>query len=159
MDVFDELYEYSKMLFDIGRYQEFLNMVKVLETPVKHANLINLQRKLISLKLEYYKLMQEREKYLMEAGIYYELSSIMEKETSYMISAMLNVRQTLDAETKMRIEAEQEKQILMQKSKTDALTGLYNRCLLYTSTVCKERLISPLIHRKGKRERSLYARE
>lgn len=41
----------------------------------------------------------------MEAGIYYELSSIMEKETSYMISAMLNVRQTLDAETKMRIEA------------------------------------------------------
>lgn len=44
MDVFDELYEYSKMLFDIGRYQEFLNMVKVLETPVKHANLINLQR-------------------------------------------------------------------------------------------------------------------
>ena len=73
MDVFDELYEYSKMLFDIGRYQEFLNMVKVLETPVKHANLINLQRKLISLKLEYYKLMQEREKYLMEAGIYYQL--------------------------------------------------------------------------------------
>ena len=151
MDVFDELYEYSKMLFDIGRYQEFLNMVKVLETPVKHANLINLQRKLISLKLEYYKLMQEREKYLMEAGIYYELSSIMEKETSYMISAMLNVRQTLDAETKRRIEAEQEKQILMQKSKTDALTGLYNR--LHLNTYTREALL------RAKEQKSCFAVE
>lgn len=76
---------------------------------------------------------------MMEAGIYYEISNIMEKETSYMISAMLNVRQTLDVETKMRIEAEQEKQILMQKSKTDALTGLYNR--LHLNTYIREALL------------------
>lgn len=132
MDVFDELYEYSKMLFDIRRYEEFQNMVELLEAPVKKANLINLQKKLISLKLEYYKVMQEHENYLQAAGVYYELSEIMEKETSYMISAMLNLRQTLDTETKMRIEAERENDVLMEKSMTDALTGLWNRLHLNT---------------------------
>ena len=51
----------------------------------------------------------------------------------------------------MRIEAEQEKQILMQKSKTDALTGLYNR--LHLNTYTREALL------RAKEQKSCFAVE
>jgi len=59
--------------------------------------------------------------------LFYELSEILEQENSYMISGMLNVRRTLDSETKMRLEVEKENVALVERSQTDALTGLWNR--------------------------------
>lgn len=127
MDVFDELYDYSKMLFDIFYYKEFWEVIELLDEFVAQAKVINFQKKLLSLKIQYYKIMKDNTSYLQCTGLFYELSEILEQENSYMISGMLNVRRTLDSETKMRLEVEKENIALVEQSQTDALTGLWNR--------------------------------
>ncbi|MBO5372779.1 MAG: diguanylate cyclase [Lachnospiraceae bacterium] len=132
LDVFDELYDYSKMLFEIRYYKEFWEVITLLEEFVSRTKIINFQRKLLSLKIQYYKLMEDNNEYLQAAGVFYELSELMETENSYMVSAMLDVRRSLDSETKMRLEMEKENVALVELSQTDALTGLWNRFRMNT---------------------------
>lgn len=127
MDLFDEFNAYSELLLEIGRYREFLEMIALLEEPVQRARIVNLQRKLVALRIRYYKMTGQQQEYLRETGTYYELSEIMEEENSYMISAMLNVRQSLDDETRIRKEMEKKNSRLLEQAQTDALTGLGNR--------------------------------
>lgn len=127
MDIFDEIYAYSKMLFEIRYYKEFWAVTERLEKYVSQAKIINFQRKLLSLKIQYYKIMEDKAEYLQAAGLFYELTEIMESESGSMVSAMLNVRRSLDSETKMRLEMEKENVALVELSQTDALTGLWNR--------------------------------
>lgn len=127
LDAFDELYNYSKMLFEIRYYKEFWEIIGVLEENCAKAKIVNFQRKLLSLKIQYYKLVEDNSEYLQAAGLFYELSELMEAENSSMGSAMLNVRRSLDSETRMRLEMEKENVALVEQSQTDALTGLWNR--------------------------------
>ncbi len=127
MDVFDELYDYSKMLYEIRYYKEFWAITELLEDYVSQAKIINFQRKLLSLKIQYFKIMEDKAEYLQAAGLFYELTELMDAENGSMVSAMLNVRRTLDSETKMRLEMEKENVALVELSQTDALTGLWNR--------------------------------
>lgn len=126
-DMFDELYDYSKMLFEIRYYKEFWVITELLEKCVSQAKIINFQRKILSLKMQYYKSMEDKAEYLQTAGVFYEMTELMETENSSMVSAMLNIRRTLDSETKMRLKMEKENMALMELSQTDALTGLWNR--------------------------------
>ena len=73
LDVFDELYDYSKMLFEIRYYKEFWEVITLLEEFVSRTKIINFQRKLLSLKIQYYKLMEDNNEYLQAAGVFYEI--------------------------------------------------------------------------------------
>lgn len=127
MDIFDDFYELCQLLLEINNEEVFWDIVNILEKLTKNANLINLQRKIISLKIKYYRNHQDNAGYLQAAGLYYELTEVMERENQYMIANMLSVRSSLEQANEKRREMEQVNEKLQEKSETDPLTHLANR--------------------------------
>lgn len=127
MDLFDDFYEYCELLLEIGKDVEFWSMLEILEDLTKQAKIINLQRKMIALKIRFYRKNNENAEYLKAAGLYYAMTEIMEKENQYMVINMLNVRNSLERANEKRREIEEENELLQRKSETDPLTKLANR--------------------------------
>jgi len=127
LDYFDEFYEFSEMLLEVNLEDEFWKVMGILEELATYAKVVNLQRKLLSLKIKYYKEVGDASGYLQAAGLFYELSEVIEKENQFMVSTMLRLRNNLNRETQMRRQAERENEVLHLQSETDALTGLGNR--------------------------------
>ncbi len=127
LDYFDEFYEFAEMLLDAEKEEPFWKVMEILEELTTQAKVVNLQRKLLSLKIKYYKAVGDPSGYLQAAGLFYELSEVIEKENQFMVTTMLRLRHNLDKEKQMRREAERENMVLHKQSETDALTGLSNR--------------------------------
>lgn len=127
MDLFDDLYEYCELLLEIDKDKEFWNITGILESLAMQAKLVNLQRRMISLKIRYYRKNNQNEEYLTAAGQYYTMTEVLEKENQYMVINMLNVRSSLERANERRRQMEQENELLLKKSETDPLTGIANR--------------------------------
>lgn len=127
MDIFDDMYEYCELLLEIQKDDELWDMIDILEQLTRQAQIINMQRKIIALKIRYYRKHNKNAEYLQAAGLYYALTEIMEKENQYMVVNMLEVRRSLERANEKRREAEARSEALQKKSETDALTGLSNR--------------------------------
>lgn len=127
LDMFDDLYDYTKMLLEAGKEEDFWKILMHLEELSKQAKITYLQKKILSLKIKFYKRKEDHAGYLQASGLYYELSEMMERENEYMIGKMLDVRGFLEESTKQKKQMEIENQELHHKSETDALTGLANR--------------------------------
>lgn len=127
MDIFDDFYELCKLLLKINQEKAFWDIINVLEELTKNAKIINLQRRIISLKIQYYRSYGDNAGYLQAAGLYYELTEVMERENQYMISNMLSVRKSLENANQKRREVEKANEQLQEKSETDPLTRLANR--------------------------------
>ena len=127
MDVFDDFYDLCKLLLRINQEEAFWDILNVLEELTKNAKIINLQRRIISLKIKYYRNHGDGAGYLQAAGLYYELTEVMERENQYMISNMLAVRKSLESANQKRREVEKANEKLQEKSETDPLTHLANR--------------------------------
>lgn len=127
LDIFDDFYEFCQLLLEIGRDDVFWDILDILEELAKKAKIMNLQRKIIAMKIKYYRKHQDRAGYLQAAGLYYELTEIMERENQYMITNMLNVRSSLESANEKRLEMEKANERLQEKSETDPLTYLANR--------------------------------
>lgn len=54
LDLFDDLYDFGGLMLDIGREDVLLELLGQLEETVEQTGIVNLQRKLLSLKLKYY---------------------------------------------------------------------------------------------------------
>lgn len=127
MDIFDDFYELCQLLLELNEEEIFWDIVNILEKLTQNAEIINIQRKIISLKIKYYRNHQDGESYLQAAGIFYELTERMEQENQYTINNMLSVRSSLEQANEKRREVEQANEQLVEKSETDALTHLANR--------------------------------
>lgn len=127
MDMFDDYYDYCRILLDRGKENEFWHIMDVMEPLVKSLDIINLHRRLISLKLKSYRKNHQNAEYLQAAGLYYELSERAEVENKTMMNNVLNLRRNLEKMSREKMEMEAKNKILREKSETDALTGLSNR--------------------------------
>ena len=127
MDIFDDFYELCELLLELNREEIFWDIVSILEKLTQNAEIINMQRKIVSLKIKYYRNHQDSENYLREAGIFYELTERMEQENQYTINNMLSMRSSLEQANEKRREVEQVNERLVEKSETDPLTHLANR--------------------------------
>lgn len=127
MDVFDDFYELCRLLLDIEKDEILWHILGILEKLTKNSHIVNLQRKIIALKIRYYKMHKDNASYLQATGLFYELTEIMERENKFMISSMLSVRNSLERANARRREVEQVNAKLQMKSETDALTKLPNR--------------------------------
>lgn len=134
MDLFDDIYGLCELLLEIDNEEVFWDIISILEKLTKNANIVNLQRRIISLKIIYYRRHDENEKYLAAAGTYYELSEAMERENRYMVANMLAVRSSLEQANAKRREVEKANERLLEKSETDPLTHLANRFRLNDHT-------------------------
>ena len=127
MDLFEDIYGLCELLLEIDNENVFWDIIDILEKLIKNANIVNLQRRIISLKISYYRRHDDEESYLVLAGTYYELTEAMERENHYMVANMLAVRSSLEQANAKRREVEKANEQLLEKSETDPLTHLANR--------------------------------
>ncbi len=127
LDVFDDFFAYCELLFEMGDYPEMMEVLSHLEELAKKTQLVYMQRRLLSIRIRYWRLKDDEKGYAKACAHYYELTEILEKENRYMVSSILNMRNILEETHRRRQEMEMQNRILVQKSETDALTGLANR--------------------------------
>ena len=127
LDMFDDLYDYASMLLVNDKDEEFWHLIEIMEPLTRSCNIIKMQLKLISLKIRYYRKHEKSADYLQAAGLYYELSEIMETETRTMMNNILSLRKNLETANRARKEMEVQNRILLEKSEMDPLTKLANR--------------------------------
>ena len=127
IDIFDDIYRYAELLLEIERYEELWVVLEKMEHTLKKTNLRHLEKRVLSLKIKYYKNFGDRAGYLQAAGLYYEISDMMEKENRYMVGKMLDIRGFLEESTRKQKQMREENEELLLRSETDALTRLPNR--------------------------------
>lgn len=120
LDLFDDLYSLCELTFEIGKYDICAQIIGELESAIEKTDIINLERKLLALKIQYYKSQNDMEKYKNASVRFYELIMMMEEESRHMIANMIGIRNSLERVKKQNA-------LLVKKSETDALTGLANR--------------------------------
>ncbi len=127
MDIFDDYYDYCMMLLDCDDDASFWKIVETMEPLVRSLNIYNLHLRIISLKIKFYRKNNQSAEFLQAAGLYYNISELMEQENRNMINSVLNLRRNLEQANKERIMVQAQNQILIEKSETDPLTNLANR--------------------------------
>lgn len=127
MDMFDDFYDYCKILLERDCKEEFWKLIDIMEPMVKSLDITNLILKILGLKIQYYRKHQMNAEYLQAAALYYEYSERAAVENRTMMNNVLNLRRTLEEVNLEKQEIEEKNVILQVKSETDALTGLSNR--------------------------------
>ncbi len=127
LDFFFDFYDCCKVLLEAGKDEAFWHIIDILEPLVRNFNIANLHLKIISLKMKYYRQNHKNAEFLQAAGLYYELSELMEIETNNMVSNVIALRKNLESARLARQKVEQENMELQRKSELDPLTGMANR--------------------------------
>ena len=127
MDMFDDFYDYFKMLLERDKKEEFWKLVELIEPKVKKLDIPNLMLKMLGLKIEYYREYDMDMEYYQTTALYYEYSLLAMTENKYAMNNVLNLRKTLEVVNKEKDEMFKLNADLQKKSETDALTGLNNR--------------------------------
>lgn len=130
MDVFDDFYDYLDMLLATEKYDDFFKAYTILDDLTKHTAIKNLERKLLTLKIRYYRRIGRIEEYKLASVLYFELSEFMERENRLMVSNMIVMRNSYMELTQINKKVEEENTFLQKRSETDPLTGMYNRLKL-----------------------------
>ena len=130
MDVFDDFYDYLDMLLTAEKYDDFFKAYSVLDDLTKRTSIKNLERKLLTLKIRYYRRVGQIEEYKIASVLFFELSEYMERENRLMVSNMIVMRNSYMEITQINKKVEEENTFLQKRSETDPLTGMYNRLKL-----------------------------
>lgn len=127
MDMFDDFYDYTKILLERDCQDEFWKVIDIMEPMVKSLDITNLILKILSMKIKFYRKHKMNGEYLQAAALYFEYSERAAVENTTMMNNVLNLRRTLEEVNLEKREIEEKNVILQAKSETDALTGLWNR--------------------------------
>lgn len=127
LDFFSDLHYCCQVLLEADLDDEFWYIIDILEPLVRNFNITNLHMKIISLKMKCYRKRGKNAEFLQAAGLYYEMSELMEKETNSMVSGVIGLRKNLESVKLARQKAEQENILLQRKSELDPLTKMANR--------------------------------
>lgn len=96
--------------------ESFWRIIEVIEPQVVNFKIINLQLKVLSLKMKFYRKHNQNAEYLQAAGLYYELSERNEVVTRNMLSSMITLRKNLENMRKARMKAERKNLVLQERS-------------------------------------------
>ena len=112
------------------KYDDFFKSYMVLDDLTKYTLIKNLERKLLTLKIRYYRRVGQIEEYKIASVLFFELSEFMERENRLMVSDMIVMRNSYIELTQINKKVEEENTFLQKRSETDPLTGMYNRLKL-----------------------------
>ncbi|MCF0128835.1 MAG: GGDEF domain-containing protein [Pseudobutyrivibrio sp.] len=127
MDVFDDFYDYLKMLLSVKKYEDFFKIYNLLDDFTKKTTIKNLEKKLLTLKIRYFRNTGQIEEYKISSVLFYELSEYMDRENKLMVNNMIVMRNSYNELSKINKKVAKENSDLHKKSETDPLTGLSNR--------------------------------
>lgn len=123
-DALNELCQHAMLLLKIGKTEEFLFLLKRIESFV---NSPFAEKQVLELWLAYYEKMGDEEGYAKKAVRYYKVTRAQEEEQKKIVSHNITTRMHLEEEERRRKEVEKTNHMLKQKSERDALTGMNNR--------------------------------
>lgn len=127
MDVFDDYYDYLEMLLNIERYDDFFKIYTLMDELTKKTTVKNMEKKLLALKIRYFRRTGQIDEYKLSAVLFYEISEYMEKENKLMVNNMIVMRNSFNELSEINKKVEEENKNLHHMSETDALSGLNNR--------------------------------
>ena len=147
LDVFDDFYDYLKMLLDIKLYDEFLSVMELMKILTKRTGIRNFHKKLLILEMKRYREIKDEASYSKGAKAYFELDQLMDQEAGMMIANTIELRSRLNELANITREVENANRALQMKSETDALTGMNNRLKL--SEYADEAFVRSIQSRRG----------
>lgn len=80
LDLFDDLERLCVLLLEIGQLDVFLHIVDQLQNVVASSEIMDVGRRLLALRIEYYRVIGDNEEYMKATGWFYELVRTMDKE-------------------------------------------------------------------------------
>ena len=130
MDIFDDIYDFLDLLLETWEEPLFLEFMPRVEEITARTIVRNLERKLVSLRIRCYRMLNQDEECARAALRFFELYELMEQENNMMVTNMISLRQEMLNLTRANSEAMQANKSLQKQSETDPLTGMYNRLRL-----------------------------
>lgn len=130
MDVYDDLYDYLKLLLETENYDLFSKMIVPITELTRKTTIRNLEQKQVSLLLRYYKMRGDETQYAKAAVRFVALDEMMEQENKMMVKNMIGLRLELNELAIVNHQIEEQNRSLQIRSQTDPLTGMYNRLRL-----------------------------
>lgn len=127
MDMFEDYYLYAQMLIEANKEEEFRHLITTMDRLITSCSLVRMKLHIEDLKLRYYKKHSRTDKYLEHAAVYYELTRLLDEETRLVMSDSLKLRKNLEEANIEKTKMETQNRLLLLRSETDPLTGLYNR--------------------------------
>ena len=132
MDIFDDVYDFMKLLLDMQEYDTLCFMLEQMEKPIETTGIKNLKKKILTLRMKYYKAVGLTTEYERCGVKYFELSLEMDRENENMVVDTIALRNRYNDLTLITNEVKRENEVLLKRSETDPLTGMYNRQKLNT---------------------------
>lgn len=130
MDVFDELYYICELSLEIKRYDVFWKLADGLDSVVVENKMFDLERRLLELKITYYRANGSQKQYNTALQRFFELHTILETESKSMVSSMLRIRSNMEHLRERKEQMEELNAVLAERVGTDPLTGIANRYLM-----------------------------
>ena len=132
MDIFDDIYDLLKLLLEMGEHDAFSYILDHMEKPIETTGIKNLSIKLLTLRMKYYKSTGNMDAYKDSGVEYFELSQDLNRENEKMVMDTIALRNRYNDLSLLTTEVQRENEVLLKRSETDALTGMYNRQKLNT---------------------------
>lgn len=127
LDIFDDMYEYLDFLLLVGDADEFERFADHIEKMTEKTTMMYLKQKVVGLKVRFFREVG-READRRDAAVeFFELGERLANENRLMHINMLEYRNRFQMLANEAEKISQENHELVQKSNTDALTGLANR--------------------------------
>lgn len=127
MDLIDDFFLYSQVLYEADKQEEFWHLVDMMEPMISSTKVTSMEMRLLSIKIKYYRKYSMNAEYLQAAGLYYELSERREKESKDMMREVIDLRSNFEKVNLAKKQMEKENMVLTAQSETDPLTGMANR--------------------------------
>ena len=77
LELFDDLERLCVLLLEIGQFDVFLHIVDQLQNVVASSEIMDVGRRLLALRIEYYRVIGDNEEYMKATGWVYELVRAM----------------------------------------------------------------------------------
>lgn len=127
MEFIDEVYDFLQVLLEKKEYQRYREVAPMIMELASKTEVRNMQRRLLTLEIEYCREIGDMENYKEKSAQFYELSRLQEQENNLMISSMITMRLNFYDLVDEHLETLHQSAQFQKKSETDPLTGMYNR--------------------------------
>ncbi|MCR4998745.1 MAG: GGDEF domain-containing protein [Lachnospiraceae bacterium] len=127
MEFIDDVYDFLDVLLAKQEYETYRRIAPIIMEMATKTEVRNMQRRLLTLEIEYCQAVGDEENYQKKAAQFYELSRLQEQENNLMISSMITMRLNFYDLVDVHRETLHQREQYQKKSETDPLTGMYNR--------------------------------
>lgn len=127
LDMYEEAFSLCELLKETKRYIDLWRVLVRMEKLSNQAGIMNMQLRVLRLKMYYYKCLHNESAYLHACAEYYQMSEQQEAEYKTVAKRSIELRMDLERVREKQTLIQEENKLLLEKSERDPLTELPNR--------------------------------